>query len=361
MSAQPFRLARRPHRSGAAVVVHLRWARLRRIRWRHAGLGPARQRRPSRGAELQVSPPARHLHRRSRRAERARQPAQRGSARTERHGDDRRVVRRARGTEPEAMAVARLRPDARDRPLLHEFCGRVLLQDLHGSDPWRVDVLRENRPEGGGLRRSAAGTGSQFLRKGHAFCDVLVVGGGASGLAAALAAGRRGARVVLAEDGAGLGGSLLSRPVGGETNSWLGAIVGELKSLPNVRTMKRTTVFGAYDHREFGLLERVGDHLPVPHPANPASATGSCERDRSSSRPACSSGRSSSATTICPASCLRRRPVLMPIAMPWFPAARRSSSPTMTPPTTRPSILPQRDPSASSTPGTRSPPASKAR
>jgi len=105
--------------------------------------------------------------------------------------------------------------------------------------------------------------------KGHAFCDVLVVGGGASGLAAALAAGRRGARVVLAEDGADLGGSLLSEPFGGGTDTWLGAVVGELKSLPNVRTMKRTTVFGAYDNRVFGLLERVGDHLPVPAPGQP--------------------------------------------------------------------------------------------
>jgi len=105
--------------------------------------------------------------------------------------------------------------------------------------------------------------------KGHAFCDVLVVGGGPSGLAAALAAGRRGARVLLVEDGAELGGSLLARPVGGETDAWLDAIVGELKSLPNVRRMNRTMAFGAFDHRVFGLLERVGDHLPAPEPGRP--------------------------------------------------------------------------------------------
>jgi heterotetrameric sarcosine oxidase alpha subunit len=121
--------------------------------------------------------------------------------------------------------------------------------------------------------RRAAGFGDPPLapdpdryEKGHAFCDVLIVGGGPSGLTAALAAGRRGARVVLTEDGADLGGSLLTRPVGGETDAWLDAVVGELRSLPNVRTMNRTTVFGAYDNRVFGLLERVGDHLPVPGP-----------------------------------------------------------------------------------------------
>ena len=40
--------------------------------------------------------------------------------------------------------------------------------------------------------------------------------------------------------------------------------VEELRSLPNVTVMARTTVFGAYDGREFGLVERVADHLPVP-------------------------------------------------------------------------------------------------
>jgi sarcosine oxidase subunit alpha len=124
--------------------------------------------------------------------------------------------------------------------------------------------------------RRAAGFGHPPLapdpdryEKGHAFCDVLVVGGGPSGLAAALAAGRCGARVMLVEDGAHFGGSLLSRPVGGETDAWLDAVVGELTSLPNVRLMHRTTVFGAYDNRVFGLLERVGDHLPAPGPGQP--------------------------------------------------------------------------------------------
>ncbi len=105
--------------------------------------------------------------------------------------------------------------------------------------------------------------------KSHAFCDVLVVGGGASGLAAALAAGRSGARVVLVEDGAELGGALLSRPLGGEADAWLAAAVGELRTLPNVRLMTRTTAFGAYDNLVFGLVERVADHLPVPESGQP--------------------------------------------------------------------------------------------
>ena len=65
--------------------------------------------------------------------------------------------------------------------------------------------------------RRAAGLGraptrpdpDRYLHR-HAHCDVLVVGAGPAGLMAALAAGRSGARVILVEREAELGGSLLS-------------------------------------------------------------------------------------------------------------------------------------------------------
>lgn len=105
--------------------------------------------------------------------------------------------------------------------------------------------------------------------KANAFCDVAVVGGGAAGIAAALAAGRAGARVVLVEDDAGLGGTLLARPAGGASDAWLAAAAGELSSLANVRVLTRTTAFGAYDNRVLALLERVSDHLAEPEPFQP--------------------------------------------------------------------------------------------
>ena len=55
----------------------------------------------------------------------------------------------------------------------------------------------------------------------YAHCDVLIVGGGAAGLAAALTAAVSGARVILCDEQAQLGGALLSdtppasRPAGG--------------------------------------------------------------------------------------------------------------------------------------------------
>ncbi|MEM8588616.1 MAG: sarcosine oxidase subunit alpha family protein [Pseudomonadota bacterium] len=95
------------------------------------------------------------------------------------------------------------------------------------------------------------------------FCDVLVVGGGPAGLSAALAAGRTGAQVVLVEQDAQLGGALLSTPVDGPSDAWLEAIRSELSAMPNVRVLTRSTVFGAYDHDVYGVVERVWDHVAV--------------------------------------------------------------------------------------------------
>ena len=47
------------------------------------------------------------------------------------------------------------------------------------------------------------------MRKRYAHCDVLVVGAGPAGLAAALRRGGAGARVILCDEQAELGGSLL--------------------------------------------------------------------------------------------------------------------------------------------------------
>ncbi len=65
--------------------------------------------------------------------------------------------------------------------------------------------------------RKAAGMGDPTTQpdpdryeKANAFCDLLVVGAGASGLASAITAGRAGLRVILVEDDAVLGGSLLA-------------------------------------------------------------------------------------------------------------------------------------------------------
>jgi len=92
------------------------------------------------------------------------------------------------------------------------------------------------------------------------FADVLVVGAGPAGLAAALTAGRSGARVVLVEQDSDLGGSLLSEPIENVAATWLHQRKTELQDLPNVRALTRTTAFGLYDGNTVALIERR-DHL----------------------------------------------------------------------------------------------------
>ena len=117
-----------------------------------------------------------------------------------------------------------------------------------------------------GMGRSSQQADPDRYEHGHAHCDVLVVGAGPAGLAAALAAGRSGARVLLVDDGARFGGSLLATAETIEGRSafdWITATEAELHALPEVRLLKRAVAFGYYDHNQLGVLERVTDHRPA--------------------------------------------------------------------------------------------------
>ena len=86
--------------------------------------------------------------------------------------------------------------------------------------------------------------------KRYDHADVLVVGGGPSGLAAALAAGRAGATVVLVDENAHLGGSLVHQRGGSDASlARLQAMEAELRALPNVSLRAATLAAGWYtDH-----------------------------------------------------------------------------------------------------------------
>ena len=127
--------------------------------------------------------------------------------------------------------------------------------------------------------RHAAGLGSlslqddpDFYDKGFLHCDLLIIGAGPAGLAAALTAGRAGSDVILADEDFRMGGRLNSETfaLGDATGAgWATAAVAELESLPNVRVMARTTVIGAFDHGIYGAVERASDHVHTPDAGKP--------------------------------------------------------------------------------------------
>ena len=115
-----------------------------------------------------------------------------------------------------------------------------------------------------GLGRAPDGPDPDRYDKVNVHCDVLVVGGGPAGMAAALAAGRTGARVILADEQNEFGGALLAghdEIDGAPAVDWSTQAAARLDAMDEVRCLPRTTVFGYYHHNFLAALQRVTDHL----------------------------------------------------------------------------------------------------
>ncbi len=116
-----------------------------------------------------------------------------------------------------------------------------------------------------GLGKSPSEVDPDTYASRYLHCDVLVIGAGAAGIAAALQAGRSGAKTVLVDEGSEPGGGLLSEPSleieDQPAWDWLAGALGELRSMKNVRLMSRSTAIGYYHQNMIGLCEKLTDHL----------------------------------------------------------------------------------------------------
>ena len=118
-----------------------------------------------------------------------------------------------------------------------------------------------------GMGRAALAPDPDHYEHQYAHCDVLVVGGGVTGLAAAHTAAKAGARVILCDESAAWGGGvgdtgamIDDRPI----ERWVADTARDLARFDDVTLLLRTTAFGYYDGNLVGAIERVTDHLSEP-------------------------------------------------------------------------------------------------
>jgi len=90
-------------------------------------------------------------------------------------------------------------------------------------------------------------------------CDLLIVGAGPAGLAAALSSAKSGARVLLVEQDRELGGSLLTNSGlinAVDSDLWINRTRSALEDAVNVTVMTSSTVSGYYDHNVLTITDR---------------------------------------------------------------------------------------------------------
>ena len=122
-----------------------------------------------------------------------------------------------------------------------------------------------------GLGRAPRSADPDRYTQRYAHCEVLVIGAGAAGLAAARAASEHGGRVILCDEQAEFGGALLHETCtleGKAATEWVADCIATLHAR-GVRLLPRTTAFGWFPGNMIGLVERITDHLPAPPPELP--------------------------------------------------------------------------------------------
>ena len=124
-----------------------------------------------------------------------------------------------------------------------------------------------------GLGEAAKEADPDHYAQIYAHCEVLVVGSGAAGLAAALAAASNGGRVILCDEQPVMGGGLRvetgalvdGKPAG----QWADDALAALAARSNVTLLPRTQAFGYYAQNFVALAQQLTNHLASPDPGMP--------------------------------------------------------------------------------------------
>jgi len=122
-----------------------------------------------------------------------------------------------------------------------------------------------------GLGKSPLAADPNCYDHQHLHCDILIVGAGPAGLAAALAAAETGAEVVLMDENAKWGGSLSDQDgdiQGLPASQWIDQSIASMQDHPQVKCLRRTTVTGYYDHNYLVANQRISNHLGPNAPAD---------------------------------------------------------------------------------------------
>ncbi|HVC02327.1 MAG TPA: sarcosine oxidase subunit alpha family protein [Steroidobacteraceae bacterium] len=166
------------------------------------------------------------------------------------------------------------------------FYYKTFMGPLRRSWMWYEPFIRR----AAGLGRARHERDPDRYATRHAHTDVLVVGAGPAGLAAAHAAAAAGAEVLLIDQDTALGGTLLAAPADGALEVWRAELEAAVRALPAVTVQLRTTALGVYDGNTVALLERHEHERPDPargaaretfvtlHAAAIVYATGAMER-----------------------------------------------------------------------------------
>ena len=143
--------------------------------------------------------------------------------------------------------------------LLHRFLGAGFYYKTFMWPGWSLYEPLIRRMAGMGRLRGDTPEG-HVADQCHDRCDLLVIGAGAAGLAAARAAAEAGQDVVLVDDHPQPGGGLWAmggQVEGRDVADWIGAEEAAIRAAGG-RVLLRTTAFGVYDHGLVALAESRG-------------------------------------------------------------------------------------------------------